>query len=353
LQISTTIVRRSHFVQGLRSSRFGRWYALYKQNDDVIRTACKMLTAEAEICVENKSHVLAVLSLRLCLEPALASSEAMELAERGVSDHMRLLIGISPDRRAFYTSSPSEPVLVLGTTNLIYKTTWPLIIRTLNQELCAAGLIEKGLVGELAARALLLIARDYATLALVKSGSPPAASRVTVRSTLPLATPDLLLPVKVISFLHHLLGQPLPLFDAAFDGTCVNFTHWILTRNSLPEPECADRSVNYCMTLHVRFVYFHFSGGLLANLWARHAALQCCFNQESLDLLIPTYRGSMTDFFDPDRLSAIVVQVKNNTTCDPRAGNALWPIGIPNDLPEPLRSSWSWVQNPRSKEARI
>jgi hypothetical protein len=247
--------------QMLPPSRFGRWCALYKQNDDVIRTACKMLTAEAEFCVENKSHVLAVLSQRLCLEPALASSEAMELAERGVSDHMRLLIGISPDRRAFYTSSPSEPVLVLGATNLIYKTTWPLIIRTLNQELCAAGLIEKGLVGELAARTLLLIARDYATLALVKSGSPPAASRVTVRSTLPLATPDLLLPVKVISFLHHLLGQPLPLFDAAFDGTCVNFTHWILTRDSLPEPEYADRSVNYCMTLHVRFVYFHFSGG--------------------------------------------------------------------------------------------
>jgi hypothetical protein len=86
----------------------------------------------------------------------------------------------------------------------------------------------------------------------------------------------------------------------------------------------------------VRFVYFHFSGGLLANLWARHAALQCCFNQESLDLLIPTYRGSMTDFFDPDRLSAIIVQVKNNTTGDPRAGDALRPIGISNDLSEPL-----------------
>jgi hypothetical protein len=44
----------------------------------------------------------------------------------------------------------------------------------------------------------------------------------------------------------------------------------------------------------------------------------------------------MTDFFDPDRLSAIIVQVKNKTTGDPRAGDALRPIGIPNDLPEPL-----------------
>jgi hypothetical protein len=142
------------------------------------------------------------------------------------------------------------------------NTTWPLIINTLNQELCAAGLIEKGLVGELAARALLLIARDYATLALVDSGSPPAASGVTVgSSSLPLATPDLLIPVNVFSFLHHLLGQPLPLLDSAFDGTYVNFTHWILTRDSLPEPEYADRSVNYYMILHVRFVYFHCSGG--------------------------------------------------------------------------------------------
>jgi hypothetical protein len=77
---------------------------------------------------------------------------------------------------------------------------------------------------------------------------------------------------------------------------------------------------------------------LLANLYARGAALQCCFNQESLDFLIPVYTGSIIEdaIFDPAALSAVVVQVKFKSAGDKQAGNLLRPVGIPRDLSRPL-----------------
>ena len=77
---------------------------------------------------------------------------------------------------------------------------------------------------------------------------------------------------------------------------------------------------------------------LLANLWARQAALQCAFNQESIDLLIPTYTGSIAcgDFFNPAKLSAVVVQVKYKSKADTAAEDDIRPLGISRDLDNPL-----------------
>ena len=77
---------------------------------------------------------------------------------------------------------------------------------------------------------------------------------------------------------------------------------------------------------------------LLANLWARGAALQCCFSQEAIDLLIPLYLGSVhpNSIFDPSLLSAVVVQVKYKTTGDKNAEHAIRPIGVPRDHNPPL-----------------
>jgi hypothetical protein len=73
-------------------------------------------------------------------------------------------------------------------------------------------------------------------------------------------------------------------------------------------------------------------------LWARHAALQCCFNQESLDCLIVAYKGPIGPniIFDPDALSAIVVHVNLKATPDTAAADALRPIGVPRDPSNPL-----------------
>jgi hypothetical protein len=77
---------------------------------------------------------------------------------------------------------------------------------------------------------------------------------------------------------------------------------------------------------------------LLANLWARGAALQYCFTQKGIDLTIPTYRGPIIAdaIFDPSLLSGLLVQVKFKFSGDPQAETLIRPFGIPRDPDQPL-----------------
>lgn len=77
---------------------------------------------------------------------------------------------------------------------------------------------------------------------------------------------------------------------------------------------------------------------LLANLWARGGALQCCFFQERIDLLLPIYYGSVDPYsiFDPSLLSLFVVQVKYRANGNGNAELAIRPIGLVRDLDKPL-----------------
>ena len=84
--------------------------------------------------------------------------------------------------------------------------------------------------------------------------------------------------------------------------------------------------------------YLYTRRELLANLWARGAALQCFFSQESIDFLIPSYHGSVDpdSEFDPSLLSAVVVQVKYKVAEDKQAELAIGPIGVDRDRHQPL-----------------
>jgi len=88
----------------------------------MVRLAARKLTNGEPFEHYKIDHVFAVLSQRLCIEPVLVGSEAVALANRSVAQHMRLITGISTDRRIFYTYSPSEPILVLGAVNILYNT---------------------------------------------------------------------------------------------------------------------------------------------------------------------------------------------------------------------------------------
>ena len=179
----------------------------------------------------DRHHVFAVLSQRLCLDPVMAAPEAIELADRSVAHHMRLLTGFSPHSDTFYTHSPSEPVLVMSSIDVMYNREpanrepdfLGKVINTLSQGLYDAGLVEKGILGELGARTLVLIARDFA--------DPRSQSRGR----------NLLKPVPLMRFLDTLLGSgkfshsDRLKFDQAFGKAHVNFTHWISTRDSIPE----------------------------------------------------------------------------------------------------------------------
>jgi hypothetical protein len=97
-------------------------------------------------------------------------------------------------------------------------------LNTLSKDLCSAGLVEKGIWGELCARTLLLIARDFAALI-----------------TGPLRGQNYLKPVPLMFFLDKLFGRALfnssdrKKFEDAFGKAYVNFTHWISTKDPIPE----------------------------------------------------------------------------------------------------------------------
>jgi hypothetical protein len=207
-----------------------RWKALLpdEKTGDLVRTASLKLTDAVGFDPKNKDHVFAVLSQRVCIEPVLVGSEAIGLADRSVAHHMRFITGISDDRRIFYTYSPSEPILVLGAVNNLYNTRdakrFGQVLDTLSNHLCSAGLVEKGLTGELAARILLILARDFAA---------PKDDR---------GVPNLLKPVPLLTVINGLFGNELwgtaedrQKYDQAFGTAHVNFTHWVVTKDPLPE----------------------------------------------------------------------------------------------------------------------
>ena len=79
--------------------------------------------------------------------------------------------------------------------------------------------------------------------------------------------------------------------------------------------------------------YLYTCRKLLANLWARGAALQCSFSQEAFDFLVPFYCGFVEpdSIFDPSLLSAALFQIKNRAAGDTQAELAIRPIGVPRD----------------------
>jgi hypothetical protein len=104
------------------------------------------------------------------------------------------------------------------------RETWGEVLGTFNIQLCQTGIVEKGLVGELAAWTLLLVTRDFAV---------PTVENDTC--------PDMLQPIPLLLFLNTLFGDqewchPHQLeFETSFQNAHLNFTHWIITRDPLPQ----------------------------------------------------------------------------------------------------------------------
>lgn len=203
-----------------------RWGAQYREEDpeEVTGTAVLKLTCGVPFKATDKQHVFAVLSQRLCLDLVLSHGEAFELADRSVSHHMRMLTGYSYEEPIFYTRSPSEPILALAAFELMYpggqNRRLGAVFGTLSRDLCSSGLIEKGLLGELGTRALLLVARDCTVL---RKREPNVAK-----------------PVRLLEVLGTLFGDDewgkphQEQFNEAFKDAYVNFTHWIMTDDALP-----------------------------------------------------------------------------------------------------------------------
>jgi hypothetical protein len=204
-----------------------RWHAFFHQEHELhlVETARLKLLNSPVFNDKDADQVLAVLSQRLSIDTVLVGSEAIKLADHSVANHMRLLTGISSDRRVLHTHSPSEPILVQAAAVILHreKQPWGPVLDTFSESLCSSGLVEKGLIGELGARTLLLVARDFTAPKQESDGLP-----------------DLLRPVLLLDLLDNLFGNKTwcggdrGCFEHAFGGTFINFTHWIITKDALP-----------------------------------------------------------------------------------------------------------------------
>ena len=208
-----------------------RWKAQLPEDRDnkLVETASLKLVNGEDFDDQKKDHVFAVLSQRLCIEPVVEESKAFGLADRSVAHHMRLITGISEDHRTFYTYSPSEPILVLGATNLWYNIRdvkrLGRVLNTFSKRLCMFRLVKKGLIGELGARVLLMLARDFATIEE------------------PWRSPNVLRLIPLLKVIDALFGNETwtgsdayrEAYQKAFATAYVNFTHWIVTKDPLPE----------------------------------------------------------------------------------------------------------------------
>jgi hypothetical protein len=229
------------------------------------------------------NHVFAVLSTRVCLDTCMQNTRSLMAATTAVESYLRLVIRMNPDSGLLETASPAEPLLAEAVAYLMNldsdaKLCWRGTIDTLANDLLRPGLVHKGDVGELAARILLIHARDRLLTPSLSTSSS-------------LAEPIYAAHFSVDGFLHTLFSRSLKKhIPQKFLNGWMNFTHFEVTSKPV-------RPENMRSLLH--------------RLLLSQTGLQCNHNQEEIDIILPTYLGDPAADFDPSFLSALLLQVKN------------------------------------------
>lgn len=222
---------------------------------------------------KNVDHVFAALSFRLSLDPCLQTPAALSLVRTAVNSFMRVVISMDHETGLMRTITPSEPIVAEAAMGFLCANdkNWSYSIRTLALELLEKSLVEKGLKGELYARFLLILARDY----IYKSQKPTPT--FTVRQFL----------TSLYAKHHHTQIECIP--DKLLDAK-MNFNHIIPTSEALT-PDVLPT--------------------LLHDLLRRSAGMQLAFSQPLYDIMIPIYFGDSAKAFDESECGVILIQVKN------------------------------------------
>lgn len=134
----------------------------------------KLLGGTIAFDPQNRNHVFAVLSSRVCLDPCSNCDESTALIAEAVNSHLRLVVAMDQEASCFRITSPTEPIvahtaasLLIGGGNLPCQRNasyiWSSCISTLSN-LLNRGIVDKGLKGELYARILFIVTRDLMLL---------------------------------------------------------------------------------------------------------------------------------------------------------------------------------------------
>ena len=258
----------------------------------------------------NKDHVFAVLASRICLDPCLNNEESTRLIQTAVNSHLRIVVGMDQEDRIFRTITPSEPVVAHTAASLLMGSIgstsgepmmWKRCIEYLADTLLAGSLVEKGLKGEIYARIIFILTRDYL---LWDNGF-----RTQITGIFDANAFNWSKYFVATDFLKGFLG-PADLKVVKPLGR--------LTRNA---NEASFTSIDELIG-EAKMAFNHFTSTdrvlnprhipqMLHDLLRQCAALQLAFSQPAWDLIVPMYYGAADDAFGEQYVSAIFIQIKN------------------------------------------
>ncbi|CAG8766589.1 4721_t:CDS:1, partial [Racocetra fulgida] len=222
---------------------------------------------------------LAILGPRLCIDIVPQSEYASDL----VSSYMRLCLKISDDRKSIITSMPTEPVLAEASAQIMNDPDINLIelINSLTSAL-KNGAVEGGYRGELVARLLLLKAWDDVYEKLDVPSTRIHYSRfITLSEFL-----KSLLADNAYKKIALRLQERVSFTGTEFGQAYIKFTHFISITYTPDRKDLLDALI-------------------------RGVAFSCKRNQEGADIIIPMYIGALNEEPSTDRISYILIQVKN------------------------------------------
>ncbi|RIB07563.1 hypothetical protein C2G38_2214076 [Gigaspora rosea] len=226
-------------------------------------------------------NALAILGPRLCIDIVPQSEYAPNL----VSNFMRFCINISDDRKNIITSMSTEPVLAEASAQIMNDPDINLIdiINALISSLQNGG-VEGGYRGELVARLLLLKAWDGVYKKLKVPFTRIHYSRFMTLSVFLKS----LLADNAYEKISSRLKEQVSFTGTEFGKAYIKFTHFISISYTPDRKDLLDALI-------------------------RGVAFSCKRNQKGVDIIIPMYIGSLDEKPSEDRISYILIKIKNLT----------------------------------------
>ncbi len=266
-------------------------FALHKLRNTVEKlVATKELGGGAENALAARRNMdLAALAVCVLFEfgaLGIPGRVQMEL----VASHMRVVWTMNRRREYVISGYPCEPILAVAALYHLYEVHLAgdrYYTLSVMRDAVVDHHIDKGRKGELVARLILILA-FYKALRLLEVQTPyPAIPSVSVRGFL-----SALLPKHAMDMFWATRpcrgGTPNATAAADFKNAKIYFTHFV-QYNQMPT---------------TRHLYAAVTRG---------QAIQCAFQQEDVDIVIPIV-CTPEDKFSQDNMSAILIQVRNRTS---------------------------------------
>ncbi|KAI0308934.1 hypothetical protein OF83DRAFT_138866 [Amylostereum chailletii] len=287
-------VASTHHIAHLGRSLFA---ALYDAGSEETKKGMvgwartKLLGADPLADQLDGAMKLACLAVRLGLDFKGTRWVEREVERTQVERHVRICLSATAGFHSFTTASASEPLLAEAASNSMAKPSWGAADALLSH--MDSSYLDPGDRGEVIAALLLLLARDRASDATHLDLGPDVdldEEGFTMKRI-----------VKIPDFLAALLQKNV---DQELPATYVNDED----RDISLRDRFKDGNIwfNHFVKLNN---FSMLSKEYLARLIARGAAVICANNQRGVDIVIPFLFGNV---LRPDKVSAILIQVKND-----------------------------------------